>query len=307
MNILLTGAAGQLGSELLPLLSARGRLTATDRNRPVARAKDWVGLDISNGSELESLLNRIQPELIVNAAAYTAVDQAEDNAETAFSVNAELPLRLATWSKRNNARLIHYSTDYVFDGTSTRPYLETDLPNPQGVYGESKLEGERALEVTACKYVTLRTSWVYSSHGKNFVLSMLDLAQKGLSLKVVDDQKGCPTSARSLALASDAVIAAWQKPGFDGVDGVYHYCDDQSLSWYGFANMIFRYAVAAGLLESLPGITPVTSAEFPQVAKRPKWSVLETAKINRAFNIQSASFEDSLRTVIDEIKTRANK
>ena len=307
MNILLTGAAGQLGSELLPLLSARGRLTATDRSKPATVAKNWVEMDISDGSKLESLLNRFQPGLIVNAAAYTAVDQAEDNAETAFSVNAELPLRLATWAKRNNARLIHYSTDYVFDGASTRPYLETDLPNPQSVYGESKLEGERALEVAGCKHVILRTSWVYSSHGKNFVLSMLDLAQKGLSLKVVDDQQGCPTSARSLALASDAVIAAWQEPGSDEAGGVYHYCDDRSLSWYDFANMIFSYAVEAGLLECVPGLTPVTSSEFPQVANRPKWSVLETSKINRVFNIQPASFEGSLRTVIDQIKTRAKK
>jgi dTDP-4-dehydrorhamnose reductase len=307
LNILLTGAAGQLGSELLPLLSARGRLTATDRSKPATVAKNWVEMDISDGSKLGSLLNRIQPGLIVNAAAYTAVDQAEDNAETAFAVNAELPLRLATWAKRNNARLIHYSTDYVFDGTSTRPYLETDLPNPQSVYGESKLEGERALELAGCKHVILRTSWVYSSHGKNFVLSMLDLARKGLSLKVVDDQQGCPTSAKSLALASDAVVAAWQEPGFNEAGGVYHYCDDRSLSWYEFANMIFSYAVQAGLLESLPVLTPVTSAEFPQVAMRPKWSVLETDKINRVFNIQPASFERSLRTVIDQIKTRAKK
>ena len=305
MNILLTGAAGQLGSELVPLLSARGRLTATDRSKPASVAKNWVELDICNGGKLESLLNRIQPVVIVNTAAYTAVDQAEDNAETAFSVNAELPLRLATWAKRNNARLIHYSTDYVFDGTSARPYLETDLPNPQSVYGESKLEGERALEEAGCKHAILRTSWVYSSHGKNFVLSMLDLAQKGLSLKVVDDQQGCPTSAKNLALVSDAVIAAWQGPGFDEAGGVYHYCDDLSLSWYGFANKIFSYAVEVGLLESLPVLAPVTSSEFPQAATRPKWSVLETGKINKVFNIQPASFEGSLRTVIDQIKTRA--
>jgi len=305
LNILLTGAAGQLGSELLPLLSARGKLTATDRSKPPTVAKNWVELDISNGSKLERLLNQIQPGLIVNAAAYTAVDQAEDNEETAFHINAELPLQLATWAKRNSARLIHYSTDYVFDGTFTRPYLETDFPNPQSVYGESKLEGERALELAGCEYVILRTSWVYSSHGKNFVLSMLDLAQKGLSLKVVDDQQGCPTSARNLALASDAVIAAWQEPGFDAAGGVYHYCDDRSLSWYDFANRIFSYAVEARLLERLPVLTPVSSSEFPQVARRPKWSVLETGKINRIFNIQPASFEGSLRTVIDQIKTRA--
>ncbi len=305
MNILLTGAAGQLGSELLPLLSARGNLTATDRSKPASAMENWVQLDISNERELDKLLNRIKPGLIVNAAAYTAVDQAEADAETAFNVNAELPLRLATWAKRNDARLIHYSTDYVFDGTSSRPYLETDLPNPQSVYGESKLAGERALETVACKHVILRTSWVYSSHGKNFVLSMLNLAQKGLRLKVVDDQQGCPTSARSLALASDAVIAAWQESGFDKGGGVYHYCDDRSLNWYDFANMIFAYALEVGLLDCAPDLTPVPSSEFPQVAERPRWSVLDTSRINSTFNIRPTSFEGSLRAVIDEIKLRA--
>lgn len=307
MNILLTGAAGQLGSELLPLLSARGSLTATDRNKPATAADNWVELDISIGGKLESLLDRIQPALIVNAAAYTAVDQAEDDAETAFNANAELPLRLASWAKRNDARLIHYSTDYVFDGTSTEPYLETDLPDPLSVYGKSKLEGERAIEASGCKHVILRTSWVYSSHGKNFVLSMLDLAQKGLSLKVVDDQLGCPTSARNLALASDAVIAAWQEPGFNECSGVYHYCDDRILSWYDFASMVFSHAVKAGLLEYVPDLSPVPSSGFPQLARRPMWSVLETSKISKIFNFQPASFDGSLRAVIDQIKTRAKK
>jgi dTDP-4-dehydrorhamnose reductase len=307
LNILLTGAAGQLGSELLPLLSARGSVTATDRSKPASEMENRVQLDISNERELENLLNRVQPELIVNAAAYTAVDQAEADAETAFNVNAELPSRLATWAKKNDSRLIHYSTDYVFDGTATRPYLETDQPNPQSVYGESKLAGERAIEAAACKHVILRTSWVYSSHGKNFVLTMLDLAQKVLRLNIVDDQQGCPTSARSLALASDAVIAAWQEPGFVEGSGVYHYCDDRSLSWYDFANMIFSYALEVGLLDRVPDVTPVPSSEFPQAAERPKWSVLDTSRINSAFNIRPASFEGSLRAVIDEIQTRAKK
>jgi len=306
LNILLTGAAGQLGNELLPLLLPRGNLTATDRNRPSSPIENWVELDINHGGKLEKLLNRIQPALIVNAAAYTAVDQAETDVETAFHVNAELPLRLATWAKNNDARLLHYSTDYVFDGSATRPYLETDQPNPQSVYGESKLAGERALEDSACKHVILRTSWVYSSHGKNFVLSMLDLAQKGLSLKVVDDQRGCPTSARNLALVSNAVITAWQDTGFDG-GGVYHCCDDLALSWYDFAVMIFDHAFEAGILDRIPDIKPVPGSEFPQAAERPKWSVLDNSRLSKAFNIQPASLEDSLRAVIDEIKARAKR
>jgi dTDP-4-dehydrorhamnose reductase len=304
LNILLTGGAGQLGSELLPLLSARGHLTVTDRSEPVNPMDNWFEMDISDGGKLEGLLNRVQPDLIVNAAAYTAVDQAEADPETAFSVNAELPSRLAKWAFDHDAHLIHYSTDYVFDGKASRPYLETDPTHPKSVYGETKLAGEQALEVAGCKYVILRTSWVYSSHGKNFVLSMLDLARKGLSLKIVNDQQGCPTSARNLALASDAVIESWQSKGNDHDGGVYHYCDDLGLSWYDFACVIFRLAVSAGLLDDEPDIAPVPSSEFPQLAERPKWSILDSSRFHKTFDFHSASLEGSLQTVIDEIRTR---
>jgi len=304
LNILLTGAAGQLGSELIPLLSAHGSVTATDRSTPVKSVKNWVEMDISNAGKLEILLNRLRPALIINTAAYTAVDQAETAPETAFEVNATLPGRLARWTKRNDARLIHYSTDYIFDGKSAKPYRETDLPNPQSVYGDSKLAGELAIETSACKHAILRTSWVYSSHGKNFVLSMLDLARRGLSLKVVDDQRGCPTWARNLAFASDAVIKNWQQPESGNRNGIFHYCDDQTVSWYDFARMIFSLAVDAGLLEEEPDLTPVPSAEFPQPAERPKWSVLDTHRINEVFNIRPASFHQALQVVIKELATR---
>jgi dTDP-4-dehydrorhamnose reductase len=307
LNILLTGAAGQLGTELIPLLSARGILTASDRSEPSATVENFLELDVTSSGKLESFLDKIKPGLIVNAAAYTAVDQAETEVETAFKVNTELPLVLASWAKRNDARVIHYSTDYVFDGKAKNPYLETDRPNPQSVYGDSKLAGECALGESGCKHVILRTSWVYSSHGKNFVLSMLDLAQRGLSLKIVEDQQGCPTSARNLAMATDKVIARWSEAGSDKYQGVFHYCDDRSLSWYDFASLIFRHAVSMGLLDSEPELTPVPSSQFPQVAERPEWSVLDTGKINSVFNIGPASFEDSLRAVINEIKTRADK
>lgn len=305
MNILLTGAAGQLGTELLPLLSARGRVTATDRSTPATAMEGWLELDISDGGKLELLLNRLRPGLIVNAAAYTAVDQAETDVETAFDVNAEFPGRLAHWAKQYDARLIHYSTDYVFDGSATRPYLETDEPDPHNVYGQSKLEGERAIESSGCMHATLRTSWVYSSHGKNFVLSMLDLARRGIALKVVDDQQGCPTWARNLALASDKVIERWQTPGADHCSGLFHYCDDGTLSWYGFAHAVFTNAVEAGLLNSIPDLAPVPSSGFPQPAQRPKWSVLDTNRIETAFDIHPASFNQSLKAVIDEVSKRA--
>lgn len=301
MNILLTGAAGQLGSELMPLLSARGHVTATDRSKPPQAAENWVGLDISDGGKLEVMLNRLRPSLIVNTAAYTAVDQAETDPEIAFEVNATLPGRLAHWAKRNDSHLMHYSTDYVFNGQTGTPYLETDIPDPQNIYGDSKLAGETAILSSGCKHAILRTSWVYSSHGKNFVLSMLALARRGLDLNIVDDQQGCPTWAHNLALASDKVIDKWQQPGSETLGGLYHYCDDRSLSWYEFAATIFKLAVKAGLLEREPRLAPIHSSGFPQPAKRPKWSVLDTQKICRDFEIKPASFSLSIQTVIDEL------
>lgn len=304
MNILLTGAAGQLGSELIPLLSTYGKVTTTDRFAPITPVENWVELDICNTKNLENLLGRLKPGLIVNTAAYTAVDLAETHPETAFEVNAELPERLAQWANQNDARLIHYSTDYIFDGSASSPYRETDMPGPKSVYGASKLAGEIAIGASGCKHAILRTSWVYSSHGKNFVLTMLELARKGLSLKVVDDQLGCPTSARNLALASCSVIESWQQSGASSGNGVFHYCDDQTLSWFEFASAIFSFAVRVGLLEKEPELAPVSSSEFPQPAERPKWSVLDTQRIAEVFQIQPASFDQSLLAVIDEIATR---
>lgn len=307
MNILLTGAAGQLGTELIPLLSAYGKVIATDRSEPADNFDDWIKLDIGQAGKLDALLERVCPGLIVNAAAYTAVDMAESDPETAFEVNAKLPEALAAWAKNNEAGLIHYSTDYIFDGSSTEPYHEDDLTGPKNVYGKSKLAGERAITASGCKHVILRTSWVYSSYGKNFVLSMLALARKGVSLKVVDDQRGCPTWARNLALASCAVIDSWQQGTAVGGNGIFHYCDDQTLSWYDFARAVFRLSVKAGLLENEPELTPVPSTEFPTPAERPAWSVLNTQKIEDIFNIQASSFDHALEDVINEIFTREQK
>lgn len=301
MNILLIGASGQLGTELLPLLAKKGRVTPTDRSPPGASQPHWVQMDIADSSAVERLLNQQRPSLIVNAAAYTAVDQAEVDQSVAHDVNARFPGQLAHWANKNDALLIHYSTDYVFNGNASAPYLESDKPDPQNVYGESKLAGEKAISASGCKYTTLRTSWVYSSHGKNFVLSMLNLARRGIPLSVVDDQRGCPTWAGSLARASDKVIEHWHNEESGRYRGVFHYCDDRQLSWYEFADAVFKSAVSAGLLDQLPELKPIPSVDFPQPASRPSWSVLDTGKIEEIFNIQSAAFEESLTTVIKEV------
>lgn len=310
MNILLTGAAGQLGSELIPLLSGYGQLVATDRgpqpDNNEQRLENWAELDVRDGGGLEALLNRLRPKLIVNSAAFTAVDLAETEPEATFDVNANLPGRLARWAKQNDAALIHYSTDYVFNGNSSLPYVETDCPDPQSVYGKSKLAGESAIKASQCMHCILRTSWVYSSHGKNFVLSMLELARKGVALKVVDDQRGCPTWARNLASASLTVIESWQASVKRNHKGIFHYCDNQVLSWYDFARTIFAFAVDAGVLYKEPDLTPVTSAEFPQLAARPGSSVLDTGRIGEVFGICPQSFNQSLQTVINEYRANEN-
>ena len=304
MNILLTGAAGQLGRELLPMLARRGNVVPVDREAPAQALPGWVSMDLMDGGALETLLNRARPALIVNTAAYTAVDQAEDDPETACEINATLPGRLARWAGRNGTGLVHYSTEYIFNGQARKPYLESDTPDPLNVYGDSKLAGEKAVAAAGCRHVTLRTSWVYSSHGKNFLLTMLNLARKGLSLKVVDDQHGCPTWAHNLALATDAVIGKWMGREEPGLDGVYHYRDSQAVNWYEFAQAIFSRAVDAGLLKVMPDIAPVPSSGFQQKATRPQYSVLDIGKINGTFGIVPANFERSLGSVIGEIGRR---
>lgn len=303
MNILLTGVTGQLGGELLPLLSPRGQVTCIGRNMPSAGEGDWLETDLGDGNALQSVLNALQPELIVNAAAYTAVDLAETETDAAYLINEKMPEYLAHWSFQNKASLLHYSTDYVFDGQAKHPYAETDATNPQSIYAQSKLAGEVAITGSGCTHAIIRTAWVYSSHGKNFVLSMLNLAQRLPQLKIVADQVGCPTSAQNLALITDQIIEKWQSSNVLKACGIYHYRDDGVMSWYDFANKIFSLAVNAGLLKDAPAVTAIPGVEYPQAAKRPDFSVLDCRKINRDFGIQPYSFEDALKAVIDELST----
>ncbi|MBT8048967.1 MAG: dTDP-4-dehydrorhamnose reductase [Xanthomonadales bacterium] len=301
MNILLTGAAGQLGQELLPRISPLGRVTLADRVAVPGKA-ETLKLDLGDLNRVEIMLNRLRPDVIVNAAAYTAVDLAEDNASVAFRVNSELPGCLARWSKRNDRLLLHYSTDYIFNGESDRPYIEQDLAVPLGVYGESKLEGERAITSSLCRHVILRTSWVYSGHGNNFVLTMLRLARERPELSIVSDQKGCPTWARNLAGVTAKVMAGLLSDSDERpASGIYHYCDGDAVTWYEFARTIFSIAVEAGILDRMPEMESVLTSGFPQKAKRPLFSVLDTTKIRREFGIEPAGMRQSLQSCIKEM------
>jgi dTDP-4-dehydrorhamnose reductase len=252
---------------------------------------------------VEILLNRLQPDLIFNAAAYTAVDRAEDDSVLAFSLNADLPGCMARWAERNDAFLFHYSTDYVFDGQKGQPYQENDETGPLNVYGESKLAGEWAITASKCRHVILRTSWVYSGHGSNFVLSMLRLARERPSLNIVSDQTGCPTWARNLArVSSDIIGQLLQRKSETGRDGLYHYCDSTIVSWYDFAHSIFSTAAELGLLEDQPETTAVESSEFPQIAQRPAFSVLDTTAVRQAFEIRQGELNESLKQCLRELQ-----
>lgn len=302
MNILLTGSAGQVGREILPMLAQMGEVTCVDRD-PGSSGGPVAQRDLGDLEGLEKLMDGLQPDIIVNAAAYTAVDRAETDAETAFRINADLPGCLARWSERHGSLLVHYSTDYVFSGEASRPYRETDPTGPLSVYGESKLNGERAVAASGCRHAVLRTSWLYSGHGNNFVKTMLRLARERPSLSVVDDQIGCPTWARNLARITITVIARMAS-GAAGPrsHGTWHYCDSGVVSWYDFARAIFDTAQAVGILDQAPQTRAIPSAEFPQSAMRPPYSVLDTTAIGRDFGVEPAALSDSLRSCLEELK-----
>ncbi len=305
MKILLAGSSGQLGQELFPLLTRLGDVTIVDRvlDAPLSPAR--VKMDLSDLNRVEIFLNRLRPDLIVNAAAYTAVDAAERDSYPAFRLNADLPGCMARWAQRNGVFLFHYSTDYVFDGEKGQAYVEDDETRPLNVYGESKLAGEWAVTASKCRHIVLRTSWVYSAHGSNFVLSMLRLARERPALNIVSDQTGCPTWARNLASASGDIIGQLLTHKSETErDGLYHYCDGTVVSWYDFARSIFSTAEDLGMLNGQPETTPVNSTEFPQVAERPDFSVLNTTAIRKVFGIEPGELGPSLKICLRELQDR---
>ena len=301
MRILLTGAAGQLGKELYPRLSQLGEVIAVDHKAHKTDSFQCLGLDLSDEGRLETLLNRQDPDIIVNAAAYTAVDRSENEPELTFAVNSKAPGRIARWVARNKRALLHYSTDYVFDGGTRQPYVESDRPSPLNTYGESKLAGELAIAASGCRHVILRSSWVYSSHGNNFVLSMLQLARRGLNLQVIDDQIGRPTWARNLAAASSEVIRCALLSRKPAKANIYHCCDRDMMSWYDFAVLVFDSAARLGLVEQAPDLNRVSSDQYPQAARRPGWSVLDCSALTRDFNIQPSGVRESLLECLKEL------
>jgi dTDP-4-dehydrorhamnose reductase len=274
LRILLTGATGQVGWELRGTLAPLGEVKAFDR----------FGLDLADTPPLVATVRALQPAVIVNAAAYTAVDKAEAERDMAFAVNATAPRVLAEEAKRIGALLVHYSTDYVFDGEKASPYVEDDAPRPTSVYGESKLAGEQAILKSGCRHLILRTSWVYGPRGKNFYLTMLRLAKERPELRVVDDQVGAPTSSLEIARATATLLGK-------GARGLYHMTAAGETSWCGFARAIFA---AAGIATP---VVPIPTADYPTPARRPRNSRLDCSRLRADFGVALAPWEEALAEV----------
>lgn len=284
MRILVFGRSGQVGAALTQSLQGLGELIALDRAQ----------LDLTNPDAIRTTLREMQPQIVINAAAYTAVDAAESDQAMAFQINAVAPRVMAEESERLGAALIHYSTDYVFNGGKQGAWMEDDATAPLSVYGHSKLAGEQAITDVGGTHLILRTSWVYGLHGKNFLLTMLKLAESRDSLAIVDDQIGAPTWALTIADATSAIIRDAGEPAqLAALSGIYHLCAGGHTSWFGFAQAIFSHAS----VQRKPQLRPITTAEYPTPAQRPHNSILNTDKFRRSFG-DLPTWDDALQTCL---------
>lgn len=301
-KILLTGKNGQLGDDLRHVLSRLGDVVATDRQQ----------FDLSRPDEIRKKIRELQPTLIVNAAAYTAVDQAEKDEAAARAINSQAPAIMAEEAKKIGAALVHYSTDYVFDGSKNSPYDEDDPPNPISVYGATKLAGEQAIRESGVHHLIFRTAWVYSTRGKNFLLTILRLATQREELRIVRDQIGAPTWSREIAGATVKTLEqicnrADAKAGWSERSGTYHMTAGGETNWYEFTRAILQEAAqapdsAAWFRAATNGkelltrrVLPITTAEYPTPARRPAYSVLSNSRLNRTFGMQLPDWRQQLK------------
>lgn len=297
MSILLFGANGQLGRELLRSLPRVGDVVSATRTGTLFDGRRCESADLSRPAELRSVLDRSRPRIVVNAAAYTAVDRAEQESATAFRVNAESPDVIARWCAARGIPFIHYSSDYVFDGGKTDPYCEDDPTAPLGVYGASKRDGEDAIRAARGRHMIFRTSWVHSAHGSNFLRTMLRLAANGADMKVVSDQVGSPTPA---ALVAEVTTRALHHPGEKS--GTWHVACAGQTSWHGFAEAILAEAKSTGMLGKLPAVAPISSSSLPASARRPAWSVLDTSKLQRDFAERLPDWKTGMRQTLSALR-----
>lgn len=294
MKILLTGKDGQIGFELVRALAPLGEVAAVGR----------ADCDLGDAAAVRELVRRVAPDIIVNPAAWTAVDRAESESESAFAVNTAAPRILGEEAARLGALVVHYSTDYVFDGSGQTPYKEIDTPATQNVYGSSKLAGERALAGATARHLILRTSWVLGSHGSNFAKTMLRLAAERERLQVVDDQFGAPTSAALLADLTAHLVRQYAREGCQVFPyGTYHVTAAGETSWYDYARFVLEAARAAGrpLRAGPEDVMPVKTAAFPSAAKRPANSRLDTSLFRSTFGLRLPPWQEGVRNVLRQI------
>ena len=296
----MTGALGQVGAEVVRELEGIAEVVAHERST----------LDLARPDEIVARIREARPAVIVNAAAYTAVDRAETDEDLANTVNGVAPGIMAGEAKRAGALLVHFSTDYVFDGTTHRPYVESDAVNPLGVYGSSKLAGERAVAASGCAHVTLRTSWVYGPRGKNFLLTMLRLAATHPELRVVDDQRGAPTSSGQLAHAVRVLFTRGEARPIEPADvarvkeavGLYHASAAGETTWFGFAREIFTLRARADRAFIAPRVIAISTPEYPTPARRPAYSVLSNAKLEETFGVHIPAWREGLEEALSALR-----
>ena len=300
IRVLVTGAGGQVGAEVARELAGRAQVIARERST----------LDLARPGDIAARIREARPDVIVNAAAYTAVDRAESEEAIAFAVNGVAPGIIAEEAKRLGALLVHFSTDYVFDGTAQQPYVEGDAVNPLSAYGRTKLAGERAVTASGCAYLTLRTSWVYGPHGKNFMLTMLRLGATQPELRVVDDQRGAPTSSRQLARAVRDLFT----PGdggrpIEGADvarvkessGLYHASAAGETTWFGFAGAIFAARERAGK-GAAPRLIAIPTRDYPLPARRPAYSLLSNGKLAADLGVRIPAWREGLDEALSGVR-----
>ena len=286
-KVLLIGAKGQVGQELQVTLPQLGEVISIGREE----------LDLTNSEKISQLIREIHPDYLVNAAAYTAVDKAETEPDLAYSINAITPKIMAEAAEKIKAKFLHISTDYVFDGRKNTPYLETDLTNPLGVYGQSKLRGEEEIKTVNSQAIILRTAWVYGSYGKsNFVKTMLRLGKEREELKVVVDQVGSPTWAKDIATAITHLLI-----NVDNPPGIYNFTNSGVASWFDLTKAIFEEAKISGIPLKIQRVIPITTAEYPTPAVRPAYSVLSSQKISQQLGYIPPYWRDSLKAMLNQL------
>jgi dTDP-4-dehydrorhamnose reductase len=289
-DVLVFGGSGQVGWELRHRISRLGQIGQVESPR----------VDFSDPDAIRKAVREVRPAFIVNAAAYTAVDKAEAEPELAAAINAIAPGILAEEARRFGSILIHYSTDYVFDGTKPAPYFETDAPNPLNVYGRTKLAGDQAIQSVGGDYLILRTSWVYGPRGTNFLLTMLRLAAERTELRIVDDQLGAPTSSASIARATLEILAPMlssPQHGLRGLSGIYNLTNTGATTWFRFAKAIFT-AQSAVSAAPIPNLVPIKTSEFPRPARRPANSRLSCQCLEETFDVRMQTWQDALSDVL---------